>query len=132
MILGIGVDLLNVNRIEKTFLKFQSRFVRKILSEDEIKEFKQSKKQINFLAKRFCAKEAFSKALGTGIGRGINMSDITIAKDILGKPIITLSDSGYVSVEKLFKLNIEKIQFNISISDEIPYVNCFVVISANL
>lgn len=131
MILGIGVDLLNINRIKDLFLKFNDKLSKKILSENELHDYKRSKDKINFLAKKFCAKEAFSKALGTGIGRGINFKDITITNDILGKPIITLSDNGFIFIENLFKKNIKNIQFNISITDEEPYVNCFVIISCN-
>ncbi len=131
MILGIGIDLLNINRVEELYLKYNNRFINRILSKEEIKDFKNSKQPINFLAKKFCAKEAFSKAMGTGIGRGINFIDITIKNDILGKPIILLSDNGYNVLEKLFKTSIKNIQFNISLTDENPYINAFVIISCN-
>ena len=131
MILGIGVDLLNMGRIEELYLKFNDKLANKILSEEELGDYKKSKNKINFLAKKFCAKEAFSKALGTGIGRGINFADITISNDILGKPIVFLSDNGFYFLEKLYKKNTKNIQFNLSITDETPFVNCFVVISYN-
>ena len=131
MILGIGVDLLNINRVEKLYLKFGDKLADRILSEEEVGNYKKSKNKINFLAKKFCAKEAFSKALGTGIGRGINFSDITISNDILGKPIIFLSDNGFYFLEKLYKKNTKNIQFNLSITDEDPFINCFAIISYN-
>ncbi len=131
MILGIGVDLLNINRVEKLYSKFGDKLADKILSEEEFGNYKKSKNKINFLAKKFCAKEAFSKALGTGIGRGINFSDITISNDILGKPIIFLSDNGFYFLEKLYKKNTKNIQFNLSITDEDPFINCFAIISYN-
>ena len=131
MILGIGVDLLNINRVEKLYLKFGDKLADRILSEEEFGNYKKSKNKINFLAKKFCAKEAFSKALGTGIGRGINFSDITISNDILGKPIIFLSDNGFYFLEKLYKKNTKNIQFNLSITDEDPFINCFAIISYN-
>ena len=131
MILGIGVDLLNINRVEKLYLKFGDKLADRIISEEEFGNYKKSKNKINFLAKKFCAKEAFSKALGTGIGRGINFSDITISNDILGKPIIFLSDNGFYFLEKLYKKNTKNIQFNLSITDEDPFINCFAIISYN-
>lgn len=130
MILGIGIDLLNISRIEALNLKFQDKFAFKILSEDEFKEYNKSKYKIEFLSKRFCVKEAFSKALGTGMGRGINFVDITVKHDILGKPIILLSDKAYSILESIFKVEIDNIQINVSITDEKPYVNSFVVISS--
>lgn len=130
MILGIGIDLLNLSRIEALNLKFQDKFAFKILSEDELKEYNKSKYKIEFLSKRFCVKEAFSKALGTGMGRGINFVDITVKHNILGKPIILLSDKAYSILESIFKVEIDNIQIDVSITDEKPYVNSFVVISS--
>ena len=131
MILGIGVDLLNILRIEDLYSKFGDKFARRILSDEELKNFNKSTNKINFLAKRFCAKEAFSKAIGTGIGRGVDFVDITIANNILGKPIILMSDKGFSFLEEIFKKDIKNMQFDISITDEKPYVNCFVIISYN-
>ena len=131
MILGVGIDLLNIKRIEKLYLKFDDKLANRILSREEFSNYKISKDKINFLAKKFCAKEAFSKALGTGIGRGINFLDITISNDILGKPIILLSDNAISSIELLLKRNIKNLQFNISMTDEDIYVNSFVIVSYN-
>lgn len=131
MILGIGVDLLNIERVEKLYLKFENRLANKILSSEELNGYKKSKDKVNFLAKKFCAKEAFSKALGTGIGRGLNFSDITISNDILGKPIIFLSDNAFSFLETLFKKDIKNLQFDLSITDQKPYVNSFAIISYN-
>ncbi len=131
MILGIGVDLLNINRIQNIYDKFGNRFINRILAKDEIELYNKSKNKINFLSKRFCAKEAFSKAIGIGIGRGIDMRDIIIKKDSLGKPSILLTDKGYTFIEKYYEKERTLIQFNISITDEPPYVNSFVIISLN-
>lgn len=131
MILGIGVDLLNINRIQNIYDKFGNKFINRILAKDEIELYNKSKNKINFLSKRFCAKEAFSKAIGIGIGRGIDMRDIIIKKDSLGKPSILLTDKGYTFIEKYYEKERTLIQFNISITDEPPYVNSFVIISLN-
>ena len=131
MILGIGVDLLNINRIQNIYDKFGNKFINRILAKDEIELYNKSKNKINFLSKRFCAKEAFSKAIGIGIGRGIDMGDIIIKKDSLGKPSILLTDKGYTFIEKYYEKERTLIQFNISITDEPPYVNSFVIINLN-
>ena len=131
MILGIGIDLLNINRIQNIYDKFGNKFINRILAKDEIELYNKSKNKINFLSKRFCAKEAFSKAIGIGIGRGIDMRDIIIKKDSLGKPSILLTDKGYTFIEKYYEKERTLIQFNISITDEPPYVNSFVIISLN-
>lgn len=131
MILGIGVDLLNINRIQNIYDKFGNKFINRILAKDEIELYNKSKNKINFLSKRFCAKEAFSKAIGIGIGRGIDMRDIIIKKDSLGKPSILLTDKGYTFIEKYYEKERTLIQFNISITDEPPYVNSFVIINLN-
>jgi len=131
MILGIGIDLLSVRRIELLYLKFSTRLPDRILSAEEFDDYETCKDKIGFLAKRFCAKEAFSKALGTGIGRGINFSDITITNDVLGKPIITISSNGISFIENFFKKDAKNMQFDISITDQSQHVNCFVIISYN-
>lgn len=129
MILGIGVDLLNINRVENIFNKFSTKFAERILANEELELYKKAKNKINFLAKRFCAKEAFSKAIGVGIGRGLDMKDIILQNDRLGKPNVLLSEKGYDFLEKYFEKDRNLIQFNVSITDESMLVNSFVVIS---
>ncbi len=129
MILGVGVDLLNINRVETVFNKFSTRFVNRILADEELELYKKTKNKINFLTKRFCVKEAFSKAIGVGIGRGLDMKDIILKNDRLGKPIVLLSDKGYDFLERYFEKDRNLIQFNVSITDESMLVNSFVVIS---
>ena len=131
MILGVGVDLLNISRVKELYSKFNIRLPKKILSSEEFELFISSKNKESFLAKKFSSKEAFCKALGIGIGRGIDFKDITIKHDIFGKPIIVLSPNKYEIIENLFKQKIENIKFNISITDKTQYVNTFVVISAS-
>ena len=128
MILGVGIDLINSER----FIKFENneRFINRILSKEEIKKFKELKnKHINFLSKKFCVKEAFSKAIGTGIGRGINFNDISVLNNILGKPIICLNDKAINFLEELYKLSYDKIQIDLSITDEQNFINSIVIIS---
>lgn len=126
MILGIGVDLLDINRIEKLYIKFGDNLAKHILSEHEMNRYKDEKNKILYLAKRFCIKEAFSKALGLGMGRGVNFSDITTKNDKLGKPLIELNEKSLKFIEKHFD---QKIKIDLSLSDEKQLVNAFVVIS---
>lgn len=90
MIYGIGIDLIEIDRV-KEMLERQSRFPEKILSESELKQFNaftHKNRQAEFLAGRFACKEAFSKALGTGIGKRISFQDIDCRNDEFGRPYI--------------------------------------------
>ncbi|GEK92078.1 holo-ACP synthase [Alkalibacterium kapii] len=99
MIVGIGLDVVEIDRIRKAYIK-NKRFAKKLLTKKELEIFNElnGKRKIEFLAGRFSVKEAFSKALGTGIGK-IGFLDIELLPDRLGKPIVTQSPfSGNVWV----------------------------------
>lgn len=90
MIYGIGIDLIEIQRIE-TLYNRQQKFAKRILSVNELEKFhtfSNPKRQIEFLAGRFACKEAYSKALGTGLGKSIAFNDIDCFNDNLGKPCI--------------------------------------------
>lgn len=91
MIVGVGLDVVEIERINKAYIRKPS-FSQRVLTEKELSIFNTLKgsRQIEFLAGRFAAKEAFSKALGTGIGK-TTFLDIEILPDSRGKPVITLS-----------------------------------------
>ena len=91
MISGIGLDIVEISRI-RTLAKRQSKFARRILTESEWNQYEQlsGDRRCEFLAGRFSAKEAFSKAVGTGIGKGLSFHDIEIAKDENGKPFFSM------------------------------------------
>ena len=92
MIKGIGIDLVNNDRIKLIYKKYKESFVEKILSKEELKQYYVSKSKITFLSKRFASKEAFSKALGTGLYRdGLYPSYLTIRHDKFGKPIFLIN-----------------------------------------
>ncbi|MBF7020640.1 holo-ACP synthase [Staphylococcus sp. 18_1_E_LY] len=94
MIYGIGIDLIEIERIETLYHR-QQKFVDRILSQQEIAKFNtfnNSKRKVEFLAGRFACKEAFSKALGTGLGKTIAFNDINCFNDELGKPCIEHDD----------------------------------------
>ena len=123
MIYGIGTDIVSIKRIEDALFRFGDRFLHRILNETEVAEYAQSAQPARFLAKRFAAKEAFSKAFGTGIGAEIGWHDVAVAHDERGKPIIKPSTA---LSERLAKCDVKNL--HISISDESEHAIAFVVI----
>ena len=89
-IFGIGTDIVQINRLKKILKKKSS--LSRLFNKDEISKCKKTKKSFNCFAKRFAAKEAFSKALGTGISKGINFNQIVVLNEKNGKPFIKLFD----------------------------------------
>jgi len=86
MIYGIGTDIVSLKRIIRLSKKFGQAFAERILTPEELLEFPQAGKPVNYLAKRFAAKEAFAKAVGTGIRGAVSFRNIGIGHDALGKP----------------------------------------------
>ena len=126
-IFGIGTDIVNIKRIDKILKKKNSNFKKKIFSSREILYCDNKKNSSPFYAKRFAAKEAFTKALGTGINKEINLKNIEIFNDSLGKPKIKLIGK----VDSFLKKKIKKKKYNIylSLSDDIPWAQATVIIS---
>ncbi|MEO8386016.1 MAG: holo-ACP synthase, partial [Betaproteobacteria bacterium] len=123
LIYGIGADLVNIKRIEDVLFRFGDRFLHRILNEEEVVEYAKSSQPARFVAKRFAAKEAFSKAFGTGIGEIVGWHDVRVTHDALGKPQIETSDAlGKVLAAK------QIIHSHISITDETEQAMAFVVI----
>ena len=123
-IYGIGTDIVSVDRIKK--LVKNKKILKKIFSNEEITKCKKLINSCNCYAKRFAAKEAFSKALGTGISSGISFNEITVVNKKNGKPTIKLIGKTLIIIKK--KLN-KKAKFFLSISDEEKYAIAFVTIS---
>lgn len=101
-IFGIGIDIVNINRF-KTSLKKNRKIQLRIFSKHELILSKKKFNKDLFLAKRFAAKEAFSKALGTGISKGINFNEIVVTNNTKGKPKILLSGKSNKIVQKILK-----------------------------
>ncbi len=125
-ILGIGVDIIENNRI-KNSLK-NTKFKKRIYSDKELRQYVLSKNKNNYFSKRFAAKEAFAKALGTGFRMNLNFKDIEIIKDKKGKP-------GYIKTKKITKIIQKKFKvknFNcfLSISDDKDYSTAFAIIQS--
>ena len=89
-IFGIGTDIVNINRMKKALRRSRGRFKNKVFSKNEISYCEKRKNSSAFYAKRFAAKEAFSKALGTGIRKGVNLKNIEVSNNAQGKPSILL------------------------------------------
>ena len=127
-IIGNGVDIIKNSRINNS-LKIKG-FLNRIFTEKEIQQGKKIKNKINFYAKRFAAKEAFVKAIGTGFRSNINFIDIEIKNYKNGKPYISLSKKLNNFLQKKFK--IQKYKVFLSLSDEKDYSIAFVVIDKKI
>lgn len=125
MIFGIGTDIVEVARIKASIEEFGDAFARRVLAESEWPSYVQSNIKARFLAKRFAAKEAFSKALGTGLRAPATLQNIAVSHDALGKPVLILADE----LQALLRAkNITNM--HISISDEKNLAAAFVVLEA--
>ena len=122
MIYGIGTDIVEVARIEASIAQFGDDFARRILADAEFASYEKSLTKARFLSKRFAAKEAFSKALGTGLRAPATFQNIAVSHDDLGKPILTFS----AELQDMHVKNIK--QTHISISDEKNLAAAFVVL----
>jgi len=94
MILGTGIDIIEVERIQKSFEKFGERFLKRILHPNEINYFLSHRVPAKFLAVRFAGKEAISKAFGTGIGAQLGWQDMEIGRKPSGEPFVILHEAG--------------------------------------
>jgi holo-[acyl-carrier protein] synthase len=123
MIVGIGTDLVQIKRMERLLITYGNRFKSRILEERELRKLESLpiEKHASFLAKRFAAKEAIGKALGTGISKQLAFKDIAILNDEYGKPYAEINHE---------KLDSNKnFMIHLSISDDYPVAIAFSVIS---
>ena len=126
-IIGIGVDIVNNNRLKK--LINNKKFIERMFSFAEQKSSLKFKNKLNFFSKRFAAKEAFSKATGFGISKNLNFKDIEIKNNKKGKPSINLSKTTILYLNK--KLKVSSFKTNLSLSDEKNYSIAYVIIEKN-
>ncbi|MEJ1158573.1 holo-ACP synthase [Prosthecomicrobium sp. N25] len=129
MIIGIGSDLIDIRRIEKTLARFGDRFTHRVFTELERAKSDRREARAASYAKRFAAKEACSKALGTGIRMGVNWREMGVVNLPSGKPTIELKGSA---AERLASLTPEgfEARIDVTITDDFPLAQAFVVISA--
>jgi len=129
MIIGIGSDIVSVKRIVELDKKYPKKFLERIFTPFEIDCSKDKINKYNYFAKRFAAKEAFSKAIGLGIGRGFNFNDIEVFNDDLGKPFLRILNSKKpLFNEKKINLELDEINIHLSLSDDSDFAHAFVVI----
>ena len=124
-IIGNGVDIIENKRINSS-LKSKV-FIERIFTKNEIIQSKKINNKINFFAKRFAAKEAFVKAIGTGFRDNINFKDIEIKNNKKGQPLIYISNNLKLFLRKKFKIN--KYKIYLSLSDEKKHSIAFVIIN---
>lgn len=130
MILGLGTDLSDIRRIEKTLERYGERFTRRVCTDKERKKADRRPNKAAEYSKCFAAKEACAKALGTGFRRGVYWRDMELGNEPSGKPTMNLTGGALARLNELLPTNSEA-QINISITDEYPLTHAIVIISAN-
>ena len=128
-IYGIGTDIINVSRIGKILKKNKIEFKKKIFTKKEIFYCDSKKNSESYYAKRFAAKEAFVKALGTGFSNGLLYKDVEIVNNKKGKPIIKISSKSAKIINKILKN--KKYSIHLSLSDDKPWAVATVIINKN-
>lgn len=121
-ILGLGIDIIEIDRIQKAVEK-NDRFLDRFFSEKECEFFKKKGYKYNTIAGNFCAKESFSKAIGTGV-RGFNLKDVEILRDELGAPFLSINEK----MKKIFEeFKIYEVKISISHSKDYAVANCLIL-----
>ncbi len=130
MIIGIGNDIVDIRRIEETLSRFGSRFTDRIFTEIEKKKSDKRAMRAASYAKRFAAKEACSKALGTGFRRGVFWKDMGVVNEISGRPTMVLTGGALAQLERLVPAGMAA-KVHLTITDDHPYAQAMVIIEAN-
>jgi holo-[acyl-carrier protein] synthase len=129
MIIGIGNDLISITRIKNTLERFGNKFIHRIFTELEQKTSDKRLMRAASYAKRYAAKEACSKALGTGFRGGVFWRDMGVINLPSGKPTMKLTGGALQRLEELIPVGMEA-QIDLTITDELPTAEAFVIISA--
>ena len=129
MIVGIGSDLADIRRIEKTLERFGDRFVTRIFTETERERSERRGDRASSYAKRFAAKEACSKALGTGLKRGVFWRDMGVVNLRSGRPTLMLTGGAAERLAEITPAGMTA-HVHLSLTDDHPYAQAFVVIEA--
>lgn len=125
-IVGIGTDIVRISRLEHALDRFGEPFARRILSASEMGQYESAFRPANFLAKRFAAKEAAAKALGTGFRHGLRLRDIAVQNDASGKPELVFAGSA-VQLARARRVD----GCHLSLSDDGDYAVAFVTVTAD-
>jgi holo-[acyl-carrier protein] synthase len=129
MILGIGSDLIDIRRIEETIARHGDRFIQRIFTETERAKAERRKNRIDTYAKRFAAKEACAKALGTGLRAGVFWRDMGVVNLPSGRPTMRLTGGALERLKQITPPGYEA-RIDLTITDEYPTAQAFVIISA--
>ena len=127
MIIGHGVDLIDIRRIDRTIDRFGERFIKRIFTKNERIRSDKKQKRIESYAKRFAAKEACSKALGTGFRLGVYWKNIEVVNEKSGKPTLKLTGGAYERLKKLTPIGSTH-NISLSITDDFPWAQANVII----
>jgi len=129
MIIGLGNDLIGIQRIEKTLERFGQRFIDRVFTQTEQKRSDRRMMRAASYAKRFAAKEACAKALGTGLRQGVFWRDMGVANLPSGKPTLVLTNGALARLEKITPAGMSP-QIDLTITDDFPLAQAIVIISA--
>lgn len=129
MIIGVGSDLIDIRRVEKTLERFPGRFEERCFTGIERQRSERRKARAASYAKRFAAKEACAKALGTGFRRGVFWRDMGVVNLASGKPTMALTGGAKRRLDELMPPNM-RAQIDVTITDEYPLAHVTVIISA--
>jgi holo-[acyl-carrier protein] synthase len=129
MIIGIGNDVIDIRRIEETLARYGERFVNRIFTEVEIRKSEKRAARAASYAKRFAAKEACSKALGTGFRAGTFWKDMGVVNEPSGKPTMVLTGGARAHLDRLTPPG-HTVRIHVTITDDFPYAHALVMIEA--
>ncbi|MFP4517865.1 MAG: holo-ACP synthase [Oceanicaulis sp.] len=129
MIVGVGTDITDIRRIEKSVERFGERFLNRVFTEGERAKAEKRRRRIDTYAKRFAAKEACAKALGTGIYRGVAWKQIEVVNLPGGKPTLNLTGPALERLNKLVPAAMTP-QIHVTLTDDHPWAQAFVIIEA--
>ena len=129
MIIGIGNDVIDIRRIEETLTRFGDRFIDRIFTDVEIRKSEKRAQRAASYAKRFAAKEACSKALGTGFRKGVFWKDMGVVNEPSGKPTMVLTGGARDQLDSLVPEG-HRPRIHLTITDDFPYAHAFVMIEA--
>jgi holo-[acyl-carrier protein] synthase len=129
MIIGIGSDLCDIRRIEKSLERFGDRFTNKVFTDIERARSERKTDRASSYAKRFAAKEACSKALGTGLKRGVHLAGMGVVNLPSGKPTMALTGGAAEQLARMVPAGMKAV-VHLSLTDDHPYAQAFVIIEA--
>lgn len=129
MILGLGSDMVDIRRIERIIGLYGDRFLDRVFTETERRKSDARRQRAASYAKRFAAKEACSKALGCGLGRGVGWRDMSVVNDAQGKPSLVLTDGASEQLRQITPAGFAA-RVHLTLTDDYPLAQAIVIISA--